>query len=65
MVPLRFVKKPPQGTERKCIRQEKKYEASEVRRLIIKAYTMAENFLNWCYIKKIHSISHSVCEEMG
>lgn len=46
MVPLRFVKKPPQGTERKCIRQEKKYEASEVRRLIKKAYTMAENFLN-------------------
>lgn len=29
MVPLRFVKIPPQGTERKCIREEKKLEASE------------------------------------
>lgn len=50
MVPLRFVKIPPQGTERKCTRQEKKYKASEVRRLTIKAYTMTENFLNWWYI---------------
>lgn len=29
MVPLRFVKIPPQGTERKCIREEKKYEGLE------------------------------------
>lgn len=57
MVPLRFVKIPPQGTERKCTRQEKKYEASEVRKVIIKAYTMfsiqwLKSFVNLCYIKK-------------
>lgn len=56
MVPLRFVKIPPQGTERKYIRQEKKYEASEVRK-VIKAYTVfsipwLKIFVNLCYIKK-------------
>lgn len=45
MVPLRFVKIPPQGTESKCRREEKMYEASEVRRYFIKAYTIAENIL--------------------
>lgn len=57
MVPLRFVKMPPQGTERKYIRREKKYEASEVRKVIIKAYVVfsipwMKTFVNLCYIKK-------------
>lgn len=58
MVPLRFVKIPPQGTERKYTRQEKKYDTSEVRKVIIKAYTIfsipwLKTFVNLCYIKKI------------
>lgn len=40
MVPLRFVKIPPQGTENKWTRQEKKYEASEMRKVVKKAYTI-------------------------
>jgi len=57
MVPLRFVKTPPQGTERKCRREEKKYEASEVKKVIIRAYTTfsilwLKTFVNLCYIKK-------------
>lgn len=54
MVPLRFVKIPPQGTERKCIRQEKKYETSEVRKVIIKAYTIFS--IPWLKTLEIYAI---------
>lgn len=37
MVPLRFVKIPPQGTEGEMYKARKKYRASEVRKVATKA----------------------------